>query len=214
MGLFGGGKVEESKGEKKLARVAKAQWADYKTRYKPVEDSFIEKARSLENEAPLATTRAIADTAQAYAPVRQRAETRMMTSGVNPNSGRFNAEAGGLGLRQASTAAKGTQKAQMDSQQRFLDSLTMAVKNGRDIASSANEGFRTSARETAQLASAEAADDEVRWQQNADVLGTAVGAGASTYAPQLKNAWQTGSTFATQSGSGSWGDPLARPRRL
>ena len=218
MGMCGGDtKVKESKGEKAARKVASKQWNDYKKRYRPVEDRYIEQVRSLQKETPLAVSRGIADTAQAYDPVRKRREAQLMAKGVNPNSGRFAGETQDLGLRRAKSAAGAANEGRQGSQDRFLEGLMSAVKNGRDIAASANQGFRARAEQTAQKVRSEAAYEEEKYDQNMDLIGTAAGGAyrnRDKIGESLSSAWDTGSTFATQAGKGTWGDPFAGPRQL
>lgn len=212
----GGGKQKTTKGEKAQAKVAKQQWADYEKRYIPIENKFIEQARSLQDEDKLAVSRAVADSAQAYDPVRKRREAQMMGKGVNPNAGKFTGEMQDLGLSKAATTAKTGNEGRLASESRFLKGLMTAVKNGRGIADQANYGFQAAAKAQASAAHTEAAREQAQWDDNMDLAGTVAGAATSKYGEKagkgLKNAWDVGYTFATQAGQGTWGDPFAGPR--
>ena len=205
MGLFGGGghsndNAPPNPQQKALKKISQAQWEDYKARFIPNENNYIEKVNSLKDETPLAISRAVAANAQGYGKAQRKAGMAAMAHGVNPNSGSYQMEQADLENLQSSTGARGGVSAVESAKQRYLSGLRKAVSYGRGLADDANLGFRQAAVRTAESTQREAAYNEAVKTNRWDAGGTVGGAALRTFMGM-------GGEQKPDLGSGYAGDP-------
>lgn len=171
--------VKETAQEAALARVAAEQWNDYQAKYKPFENSYMKDV--------LADTKGREEKVQGMvsADVAQKMSSNTRT--VDPN------KAGSLGAKQSMDRASALSKGQVVGAQSIRDQQTGAMQTlidmGRGQATQAQDGMGSLAVNATNTAINDAATRQQNRAATGNLIGSAIGAGASMYgslsAPKL-----------------------------
>lgn len=161
--------VQETAQEKALARVAAEQWNDYQSKYKPFENSYMKDV--------------MADTAGREAKVSGMVNAdvaqKMTQKAIDPN------RAGSLGNKAAMDKASAMSKGQVAGTQAVKDQQTGAMQTlidmGRGQATQAQQGMSTLAANATNTAISDASIRQQNRAATGNLIGSAIGAGASMY---------------------------------
>lgn len=188
----GGGEVKETAEEREIARIATEQWNDYQTRFIPVENAYMDKARITDEDTDFLQGEAAKAVQGEYSKAEQRLMTQFGLSGAAPGSGKFGA---GMAALDAGRGAQlGLSVAQTGEQAKDLhaEGLQSMIAMGRGQAHNAQLGLGQNAALAAGNAINNAANRQYGRAATGQALGTAAGMAARHYMPTGTTTKQTG----------------------
>lgn len=184
----GGGGVSISPGERAEADLSNERYQDYQNRFVPLEAQYFDTVDDIPKSRDKAKGAASADVALAYDPAIRSTLDRGLSSGANPNSGKFMGTLSDLSASRASAESGGVINADVGTDDRYIEGLNKIVSLGRGVSRDAQAGYRTLANIDASNAISKAQADSIKTGMLYDIAGMATGAGIRAYGADAKKA--------------------------
>lgn len=182
--FFGGGggdtKIKETSEERELSKIALEKWDIYQDIGAPLEDEYMDQVDSLDTEAAydFASGAAGQNVHSEFSDVKDRVEKRELSSGINPNSGRFKAATAEFSDVQGASAGENKSRAQVTQQDEHVRGLSNVINLGQGQATSAQTGMGGLAELSASKAKSDAIDAFNEGAATREAAGTVLGAAA------------------------------------
>ena len=196
MGKGGSNEIKETEAQKAAAGVAMEQWALYKNDLQQYEDLFMDKVDNLNSEQQYDKLVGIAalGTAQAFGEARSGLADDLTAGGVDPTSGRYQAQMDELGTEQALSQTDTSNRAQSSQQDRYVAGLKDMVSIGAGQKAEALAGMGNLANTSLRKAANDAQTSFQDKMATAGLVGTVAGAGTAYGLKEFK----TGSAPASK----------------
>lgn len=177
----GGNQVQETAAQRAQADHAKAQLADYKTRWLPVQQQLaaqIEGLKSSDNTLRReAEGRSTTDNAMQFAQAEGALQKQQSNSGVNVNSSRAKLAVSGMGNDASSGKAAGQVITDQQIDNAYTSGLQALTSLGRGERAQVNAGLGSQAAQSAQTAYSDAQMSLAQRTADAGIVGQAAGFG-------------------------------------
>lgn len=172
--------IKDTEDQKALAQIANERWQRYKTTYRPIEDKTLEDIQQINNAQHMqqATQAAQAATRSSFGQAIATDLGQRMASGVNPNSGAFNAAIDTDNRRMAQAESDTVNKTQQSLDDQKVAGLQTAINMGSGQATEALAGLSNVASASAQNAADKAINVHNDESANKYLASQAAGAGA------------------------------------
>ncbi|HHQ4759674.1 hypothetical protein BTN33_22425 [Aeromonas veronii] len=196
MGKGGSNEIKETEAQKAAAAVALDQWKIYKNDLQQYEDLFMDKADELNLEPEydnIAGTSALG-TAQGFGEARSELSVSLAAQGVDPMSGRYQAQMNELETEQALSQTDTSNRAQSSQQDRYVAGLKDVVSIGAGQKAEALAGMDDLANTSLRKAAHDAQTSFQNKMATAGLVGTMAGAGTAYGLKEFK----TGSSPANK----------------
>lgn len=184
------GTVPETEAERALAELARAKFADYTSRWLPLQRQMAADVMKLSKPGTF-EQRGIetvfgAETGKAFTGAERAAEAAEWSAGINPGSARSRMRAAGMAADRAASSGIGFSKAQQIIDDAYVRGLSALMAAGRGKAASTSSAMADAARLSQQAAYEDAAASAANRATNYGIAGTAAGYGlrAFTSSPQ------------------------------
>ncbi|UJZ96338.1 hypothetical protein IHC87_17370 [Photobacterium damselae subsp. damselae] len=178
---MGGGsnKVKETDAQRAAAEIAAKQWDIYDQDLKGFEDSFIQRVDALNSESNMANTQQGVDLnyASSFGNARKQASQHLTAQGIDPSGSRYQSVMDDLQSDQAISQADTINRAQIAEQDRHINGLSDVVAVGAGQKGEALAGMGDVANNSLRKSVADAQDAFNKKAANAQLAGTALGAG-------------------------------------
>ncbi|EBS1323998.1 hypothetical protein D6T51_07595 [Salmonella enterica subsp. enterica serovar Muenchen] len=204
--MGGGGKsneVKETSQQRAQAEIAARQWSLYSNELKPMENIFMQKVDSLNDESrydKLAGTTHLGYQ-QEFSGARKQTATQMTAGGVDPGSGKFQGALGDIESDLVTGQTDTTNRAQTSQADKYIAGLQDIVSLGAGQKADALSGYSSLASNSLQKAGADAQAAYARRQGNASLVGAGLGAVAGYASNKLGSG--TGLSTPKTSGTGA-----------
>lgn len=181
---MGGGdapEVEETPEQKELARIAAEKWGKYQETYVPMENRYMERIDDMASEwqGDFVAGAANQSIQSEFSDAQKDIERRQFNTGVNPNSGRFDAATTGLSEARATEGAKAETGARVEQEDAYITGLSNVVKLGQGQSIDAQQGLSEVASNSAARANNAARMEYEDHASTRNMVGTAGGMAAS-----------------------------------
>lgn len=194
MGKGGSSEIKETSYQKAQADIAQQQWDLYQNDLKQYENLFMDKVDNLNDESNYTGVAgdAAVQTTSAFGDTRNQLSSNLLSSGVDPTSGKYQAAMDDVTGAQVSSQVDTTSRAQNDQASKYTAGLSDVVALGAGQKADALEGYSSLANSSGQKA---ISDAESAYNSKASMLNT-IGTAAGAYA-----GYKTGNTTTTTNGS-------------
>ena len=177
----GGGdnEVKDTPEQKALAQVAAEKWNFAQDNLAPLEDAYMASVDQMDSASNMSYIRGRTMQGQARAQTQAQGqlEAGMGRAGINPNSGRFQGEMGGLSTEIAQSGGDVLGRAQFEQDNQKIMGLQNITAIGQGQAGQAQAGMSRLAQESSSNAIGNAQNAFNRRSANLQLLGTVAGAG-------------------------------------
>jgi hypothetical protein len=184
MGKGGGStEVKETSQELAAAEIAGKQWTLYQNELKPMENLFISKVDSMNNESKYDDAAGTVNLGyqQEFGKARQQAATELAASGVDPSSGKFQGTLQTLQSDQVAGQIDTTNRAQTSQQDKYVAGLQDVVAMGAGQKADALSGYSNIASQSLNKATSDAQKSLSDRQAVGQLVGAAGGLAARNY---------------------------------
>lgn len=184
MGKGGGStEVKETSQELAAAEIAGKQWTLYQNELKPMENLFISKVDSMNNESKYDDAAGTVNLGyqQEFGKARQQAATELTASGVDPSSGKFQGTLQTLQSDQVAGQIDTTNRAQTSQQDKYVAGLQDVVAMGAGQKADALSGYSNIASQSLNKATSDAQKSLSDRQAVGQLVGVAGGLAARNY---------------------------------
>lgn len=206
---FGGGgggsnKVKDTPEQRRLAQVAAEKWNFAQQELAPLENAFMESVGKMTDPGKMSYIRGRTMQAggQAQPGLSRQAGDQMTQAGIDPSSGRFQAEMGGIARDVGSSVGGTLGRAQYEQQNEQVKGLQNIVAMGQGEATQAQLGVSGVASQAAADARGSAANAFNRRSANLQLLGNLAGAG-TRYGLEGLNTGPSTNIYSELPGGGS-----------
>lgn len=182
---FGGGgggssKVKDTPEQRHLAKVAAEKWNFAQQELAPLEDAYMEDVGGMTSPGKTSYIRGrtMQSMGQTQPGLMQKAGDQMTQAGIDPSSGRFQAEMSGISDDVGSAGGETLGRAQYEQQTQQVKGLQNIVAMGQGEATQAQQGIAGVATQAASDARGQATNAFNRRSANLQLLGNLAGAGA------------------------------------
>ena len=175
----GGNEVKDTPEQRALAQVAAEKWNFSQENLAPLEDRYMASVDQMDSPSNMSYIRGRTMQGQARAQTQAQGqmETGMGRAGINPNSGRFQGEMGGLSTEIAQSGGDVLGRAQFEQDNQKIMGLQNITAIGQGQAGQAQAGLSRLAQESSNNAIGNAQNAFNRRSANLQLLGTVAGAG-------------------------------------
>ncbi|MDA5543336.1 hypothetical protein PGS62_05170 [Yersinia rochesterensis] len=199
MGKGGSGSTEikETSQELAAAEIAGKQWTLYQNELKPMENLFISKVDSMNNESKYDDAAGTVNLGyqQEFGKARQQAATELSAGGVDPSSGKFQGTLQTLQSDQVAGQIDTTNRAQTSQQDKYVAGLQDVVAMGAGQKADALSGYSNIANQSLNKATSDAQKSLSDRQAIGQLVGAAGGVAARTYGLKDANSSKSSGVF-------------------
>lgn len=182
---FGGGgggdtKVKDTPEQRHLAKVAAEKWNFAQQELAPLEDAYMQGVGEMTSPGKTSYIRGrtMQSLGQTQPGLMRQASDQMTQAGIDPSSGRFQAEMAGISDDVGSAGGETLGRAQYEQQNQQVQGLQNIVAMGQGEATEAQQGIAGVATQAAADARGQATNAFNRRSANLQLLGQIGGAGA------------------------------------
>ncbi|WP_447779155.1 hypothetical protein [Aeromonas veronii] len=181
MGKGGSNEIKETEAQKAAAAVALEQWELYKNDLQQYEDLFMDKVDDLNRESEYDNIAGMSalGTAQGFGEARDELSNALAAQGVDPTSGKYQAQMDELETEQALSQTDTSNRAQSSQQDRYVAGLKDVVSIGAGQKAEALAGMGDLANTSLRKAANDAQTSFQNKMATAGLVGTVAGAGAA-----------------------------------
>ncbi|MFB2827644.1 hypothetical protein [Aeromonas veronii] len=181
MGKGGSNEIKETEAQKAAAAVALEQWEIYKNDLLQYEDLFMDKVDDLNRESEYDNIAGMSalGTAQGFGEARSELSVSLAAQGVDPTSGKYQAQMDELETEQALSQTDTSNRAQSSQQDRYVAGLKDVVSIGAGQKAEALAGMGDLANTSLRKAANDAQTSFQNKMATAGLVGTVVGAGTA-----------------------------------
>lgn len=198
MGKGGGStEVKETSQELAAAEIAGKQWTLYQNELKPMENLFISKVDSMNNESKYDDAAGTVNLGyqQEFGKARQQAATELAAGGVDPSSGKFQGTLQTLQSDQVAGQIDTTNRAQTSQQDKYVAGLQDVVAMGSGQKADALSGYSNIASQSLSKATSDAQKSLSDRQAVGQLVGAVGGVAARTYGLKDANSSKSSGVF-------------------
>lgn len=198
MGKGGGStEVKETSQELAAAEIAGKQWTLYQNELKPMENLFISKVDSMNNESKYDDAAGTVNLGyqQEFGKARQQAATELSAGGVDPSSGKFQGALQTLQSDQLAGQIDTTNRAQTSQQDKYVAGLQNVVAMGAGQKADALSGYSNIANQSLNKATSDAQKSLSDRQAVGQLVGAVGGVAARTYGLKDANGSKSSGVF-------------------
>lgn len=198
MGKGGGStEVKETSQELAAAEIAGKQWTLYQNELKPMENLFISKVDSMNNESKYDDAAGTVNLGyqQEFGKARQQTATELSAGGVDPSSGKFQGTLQTLQSDQVAGQIDTTNRAQTSQQDKYVAGLQDVVAMGAGQKADALSGYSNIANQSLNKATSDAQKSLSDRQAIGQLVGAAGGVAARTYGLKDANSSKSSGVF-------------------
>ncbi len=181
MGKGGSNEIKETEAQKAAAAVALEQWEIYKNDLQQYEDLFMDKVDDLNRESEYDNIAGMSalGTAQGFGEARSELSVSLAAQGVDPTSGKYQAQMDELETEQALSQTDTSNRAQSSQQDRYVAGLKDVVSIGAGQKAEALAGMGDLANTSLRKAANDAQTSFQNKMATAGLVGTVAGAGTA-----------------------------------
>ncbi|HHQ4925102.1 TPA: hypothetical protein ACSP33_002769 [Aeromonas veronii] len=181
MGKGGSNEIKETEAQKAAAAVALEQWELYKNDLQQYEDLFMDKVDDLNRESEYDNIAGMSalGTAQGFGEARNELSVSLAAQGVDPTSGKYQAQMDELETEQALSQTDTSNRAQSSQQDRYVAGLKDVVSIGAGQKAEALAGMGDLANTSLRKAANDAQTSFQNKMATAGLVGTVAGAGTA-----------------------------------
>ncbi|MGR5115031.1 hypothetical protein [Photobacterium damselae] len=175
----GGDEVQETEAQKAAAEVADKQWNIYNNDLKGFEDTFISRVDGFNSAQNMADTKQNVDLnyASSFGKAREQTHQNLTANGLDPSGAKYQSTMNDIQVEQTLDQADTVNRAQTAEQDRYLGGLQDVVALGAGQKGEALAGMGDVADNSLRKSIVDAEDAFNRKAANAQLAGTAMGAG-------------------------------------
>ncbi|MGN5081787.1 hypothetical protein [Aeromonas sp. 600584] len=181
MGKGGSNEIKETEAQKAAAAVALEQWEIYKNDLQQYEDLFMDKVDDLNRGSEYDNIAGMSalGTAQGFGEARSELSVSLAAQGVDPTSGKYQAQMDELETEQALSQTDTSNRAQSSQQDRYVAGLKDVVSIGAGQKAEALAGMGDLANTSLRKAANDAQTSFQNKMATAGLVGTVAGAGTA-----------------------------------
>lgn len=173
------GTIPETEAERALAELARQRFADYQSRWMPLQAAAAQKIKAMyepgSSELRSAETMFGAETAKQFTEAERAAEQKGWVGGINPGSARSRLTMAGLATDRAASTGIGWSKARQIIDDAYVRGLSALAAAGRGQRAEIGDATYSAAQSAAQSAAMDARTSAANRAANYELLG--IGAG-------------------------------------
>lgn len=179
--MCGGGSDDpkQTPEERELGRIAIERWNDYQTRFRPVENDYIEDVRRTDSDYAQARGQATSAVQQAFDPMEDQLRSNLFYTGVSPESTQFLEAMSGMDEDRALSIGTGVNEAETAVSNQHVAGLQGVVAMGQGQSAEALGGMGQVAGDATTEAVNRAYRSFDNRQAGLHLAGTVAGAGAN-----------------------------------